>query len=111
MKKPEYLTDEEASTLPIAGVTAWMAINGMRPLGQAGGKGEKVLIQGTGGVAVNGLLIAKASGAEGTNFHFSTPYFLENEKLMCNSHYHLFLRCKVRTRKETWRRQDNKLPH
>lgn len=65
VKAPDYLSDEEAATLPIAGVTAWMAINGMRPLGQAGGKGEKVLIQGTGGVAVNGLLIAKASGAEG----------------------------------------------
>lgn len=65
VRKPEYLSDEEACTLPIAGVTAWMAINGMRPLGQAGGKGETVLIQGTGGVAVNGLLIAKASGAEG----------------------------------------------
>jgi len=63
--KPSYLGDAEASTLPIAGMTAWMAINGMRPLGQAGGKGEKVLIQGTGGVAVSGLQIAHASGAEG----------------------------------------------
>jgi NADPH:quinone reductase-like Zn-dependent oxidoreductase len=62
---PAYLSDEEACTLPIAGVTAWMAVNGMRPLGQPGGQGEKILIQGTGGVAVNGLLIAKASGAEG----------------------------------------------
>lgn len=66
VKPPAYLSAEEASTLPIAGVTAWMAINGMRPLGQPGGKGEKVLIQGTGGVAINGLQIAKASGAEGT---------------------------------------------
>lgn len=65
VKAPAYLSAEEASTLPIAGVTAWMAINGMRPLGQPGGKGEKVLIQGTGGVAINGLQIAKASGAEG----------------------------------------------
>ena len=65
VKKPEYLSPEEASTLPIAGLTAWMAINGMRPLGQPGGKGEKVLIQGTGGVAINGMQIAKASGAEG----------------------------------------------
>lgn len=65
VKVPAYLSDEEACTLPIAGVTAWMSINGMRPLGQPGGKGEVVLIQGTGGVAVNGLLIAKASGAEG----------------------------------------------
>ena len=65
VKKPAYLTAEEASTLPIAGLTAWMAINGMKPLGTPGGEGEKVLIQGTGGVAVNGLQIAKASGAEG----------------------------------------------
>ena len=66
VKAPDYLTDEEAATLPIAGLTAWMAINGMRPLGHPGGKGETVLIQGTGGVSVNGLQIAKASGAEGT---------------------------------------------
>ena len=65
VRKPEYLTDEEAATLPIAALTAWMAMNGMRPLGQPGGKGETVLIQGTGGVAVSGLQIAKASGAEG----------------------------------------------
>lgn len=65
VKKPEYLTAEEAATLPIAGVTAWMAVNGMRKLGEHGCEGEKVLIQGTGGVAVSGLQIAKASGAEG----------------------------------------------
>jgi NADPH:quinone reductase-like Zn-dependent oxidoreductase len=65
VKTPAYLSAEEACTLPIAGLTAWMAINGMRPLEQPGGKGEKVLIQGTGGVAVNGLQIAKASGADG----------------------------------------------
>jgi NADPH:quinone reductase-like Zn-dependent oxidoreductase len=65
VKAPDYLSAEEASTLPIAGLTAWMAINGMRPLGQPGGKGERVLIQGTGGVAINGLQIAKSSGAEG----------------------------------------------
>lgn len=62
---PGYLTDDEASTLPVAGVTAWMSINGMRPMGQNGGKGEYVLIQGTGGVSIAGLQIAKASGAKG----------------------------------------------
>ena len=65
VRAPGYLSDEEACTLPIAGVTAWMAVNGMRPLGSPGGRGETVLIQGTGGVAVMGLLIAKASGAKG----------------------------------------------
>jgi NADPH:quinone reductase-like Zn-dependent oxidoreductase len=69
VKAPEYLSAEEASTLPIAGMTAWMAINGMRPLGHAGGKGETVLIQGTGGVAISGLQIAKASGMEGRRFN------------------------------------------
>lgn len=65
VKKPAYLSDEEACTLPIAGVTAWMALNGMRELGKSGGKGESVVIQGTGGVAVMGLVLAKAAGAEG----------------------------------------------
>lgn len=63
VKTPDYLKDEEASCLPVAAVTAWMAINGLRPLGQAGGKGEVVLLQGTGGVSITGLQIAKASGA------------------------------------------------
>ncbi|KAL1900581.1 hypothetical protein Sste5346_002304 [Sporothrix stenoceras] len=63
MPAPSYLSDIEACCLPIASITAWMAINGMRPLGQPGGKGEVVLLQGTGGVSVAGLQIAKASGA------------------------------------------------
>jgi NADPH:quinone reductase-like Zn-dependent oxidoreductase len=62
---PEYLSDEEASCLPIAAVTAWMAINGMERDEYVRGKGETVLLQGTGGVSVSGLQIAKASGAEG----------------------------------------------
>ncbi|CAK7563304.1 MAG: hypothetical protein SEPTF4163_001169 [Sporothrix epigloea] len=60
---PFHLTDAEACCLPIASLTAWMAINGMRPLGQPGGAGEVVLLQGTGGVSMAGLQIAKASGA------------------------------------------------
>lgn len=60
---PDYLSDEEASCLPIAAVTAWMSINTGRPLGQPGGKGEVILVQGTGGVSISGLQIAKASGA------------------------------------------------
>lgn len=62
---PEYLKPEEAACLPIASVTAWMAINGMRPAGElADGrkKHETVLLQGTGGVAVAGLQIARAAG-------------------------------------------------
>ncbi|KAG8157230.1 hypothetical protein KVR01_012938 [Diaporthe batatas] len=63
VKVPDHLTDEEASCLPIAAVTAWMSVNGLRPLGQPGGEGEVVLLQGTGGVSVSGLQIAKAGGA------------------------------------------------
>ncbi|CAN8099680.1 unnamed protein product [Discula destructiva] len=63
VKVPDYLSDEQASCLPIAALTAWMSINGTRPIGQPGGKGEVVLIQGTGGVSISGLQIAKASGA------------------------------------------------
>lgn len=63
VKVPGYLTDEEASCLPVAAVTAWMSLNGMRPMGQPGGKGEVVLVQGTGGVSISGLQIAKATGA------------------------------------------------
>jgi len=62
---PDYLTDEEASCLPIAGVTSWMGINGFRPLGRPAEKmegKETVLVQGTGGVSIAGLLIAKAAG-------------------------------------------------
>jgi NADPH:quinone reductase-like Zn-dependent oxidoreductase len=67
---PEYLSDEEASCLPIAGVTAWMSINGFQPLGQPldFSKGDNrdevptVLVQGTGGVSVAGLQIAHAAG-------------------------------------------------
>lgn len=68
VKAPEHMSDEEACTLPIASVTAWMAINGTRPLGQNGGHGEYILLQGTGGVSIAGLQIAKASGAMGMLF-------------------------------------------
>ncbi|KAF5861441.1 hypothetical protein ETB97_012920 [Aspergillus alliaceus] len=64
VKAPSYLTDEQAATLPVAAVTAWMSINGMRPMGQNGGNGEYILLLGTGGVAISGLQIGKASGAK-----------------------------------------------
>lgn len=64
VKAPDYLTDVEASTLPIAAVTAWMSINGMRAMNSPGGKGETVLLQGTGGVSISGLQIAHAAGAK-----------------------------------------------
>ncbi|KAK1230055.1 hypothetical protein PQX77_006871 [Marasmius sp. AFHP31] len=63
VKVPDYLTDEEASCLPIAAVTAWMGINSFQPIGQPmTGKDKVVLLQGTGGVSIAGLLTAKALG-------------------------------------------------
>lgn len=68
---PEFLTDEEACCLPIAGTTAWMSLFGMKAFGAAermaerkGGENgrESVLIQGTGGVSIAGLQIAHAAG-------------------------------------------------
>jgi len=56
---PAYLSDEEASTLPTAGVTAWTALTARGPLS----KGEIVLVQGTGGVSTFATQIAHAAGA------------------------------------------------
>ncbi|TCR67897.1 NAD(P)-dependent alcohol dehydrogenase [Rhizobium sp. BK376] len=56
---PDNLSFEEAATLPCAGVTAWAALHGPRPLAA----GESVLTLGTGGVALATLKFAKALGA------------------------------------------------
>jgi NADPH:quinone reductase-like Zn-dependent oxidoreductase len=72
VKAPDYLTDEEACTLPIAGVTAWMSLSGLKPLDQTPGDRQTVLLQGTGGVSIAGLQIAHAAGATSElNFCFS----------------------------------------
>jgi NADPH:quinone reductase-like Zn-dependent oxidoreductase len=59
VKIPEHLTDEEAATLPCAAVTAW------RCLVTAGGitAGDTVLLQGTGGVSIFALQLARLLGA------------------------------------------------
>ncbi|WP_062227996.1 zinc-dependent alcohol dehydrogenase family protein [Aureimonas frigidaquae] len=57
---PASLDLAQASTLPCAGLTAWFALIEKGML-QAG---EIVLIEGTGGVALFGLQIAKAHGAQ-----------------------------------------------
>lgn len=57
---PATLDDAAASTLPVAGVTAWFSlVEGGAPLA-----GRTVLVQGTGGVSLFGLQIAKAAGAQ-----------------------------------------------
>jgi len=60
VRAPATLSDAEACTLPCAGVTAWFALV-ERARVRAG---DKVLIPSTGGVALFGLQIAKAHGAE-----------------------------------------------
>jgi len=58
--KPDYLSDEEASTLPVAALTAWYALAEKGHLKE----GQTVLIQGTGGVSIFGLQLATALGAQ-----------------------------------------------
>jgi NADPH:quinone reductase-like Zn-dependent oxidoreductase len=58
---PDFLSDEEAATLPCAALTAWSAIVSEGRV-QAG---DTVLVQGTGGVALFALQFAKAQGARG----------------------------------------------
>jgi NADPH:quinone reductase-like Zn-dependent oxidoreductase len=55
---PEHLTSVEAATLPCAGVTVW---HGLMTRGGMG-KGDTLLVQGTGGVALFGLQFAAALG-------------------------------------------------
>jgi NADPH:quinone reductase-like Zn-dependent oxidoreductase len=55
----DHLTDEEAATLPCAGVTAWHALVTKGHLKA----GDTVLVQGTGGVSLFALQFAKAAGA------------------------------------------------
>ena len=61
-KVPDYLSDVEAATLPCAALTAWSAIvtHGRTKAG------DKILIQGTGGVALFALAFAKLQGAHVT---------------------------------------------
>lgn len=59
VRVPEHLTDEEAATLPCAGLTAWSALV---THGQIG-RDDTVLVQGTGGVSIFALQFAKLLGA------------------------------------------------
>jgi NADPH:quinone reductase-like Zn-dependent oxidoreductase len=55
---PAHLTDEEAATLPCAGVTAWSAVclGNIRP-------GDSLVVLGTGGVSVFALQFGRFLGA------------------------------------------------
>ena len=59
LRVPDYLSIEEAATLPCAAVTAWDALHCRGSLAA----GETVLIQGTGGVSIFALQFAKLAGA------------------------------------------------
>lgn len=56
---PSSLSFEEAATLPCAGVTAWNALFESARVGPS----SVVLVQGTGGVSIFSLQLAKAAGA------------------------------------------------
>jgi NADPH:quinone reductase-like Zn-dependent oxidoreductase len=56
---PDYLSFAEAAALPCAAPSAWCAMNIFEPLRA----GQTVLVQGTGGVALFGLQLARAQGA------------------------------------------------
>ncbi|RYY10012.1 MAG: NAD(P)-dependent alcohol dehydrogenase [Cytophagaceae bacterium] len=60
MKVPDAFSFEEAASFPCAGVTAWHALVEQGPLRP----GDVVLLQGTGGVSIFGLQIAKLFGAQ-----------------------------------------------
>lgn len=60
VKIPPHLSYEEASALPCAGLTAWVALAALGKLKA----GETVLALGTGGVSIFALQIAKSFGAK-----------------------------------------------
>ena len=59
VRAPAGMSDEEASTLPIAALTAWYALMDVGHLQP----GQTVLVQGTGGVSIFAAQIAAAHGA------------------------------------------------
>jgi len=62
VKAPAHLSDEQAAALPCAALTAWSALisyGALKP-------GDKVLVQGTGGVSLFALQFAKMVGAHVT---------------------------------------------
>jgi NADPH:quinone reductase-like Zn-dependent oxidoreductase len=62
VKVPDHLSDTQAASLPCAALTAWSALT------SAGGcrSGDRVLVQGCGGVALFALQFAKLLGAHVT---------------------------------------------
>lgn len=59
VRMPPGLTYDEAATLPCAALTAWTALTGPTPIRA----GHTVLVQGSGGVSIFALQLARAVGA------------------------------------------------
>jgi NADPH:quinone reductase-like Zn-dependent oxidoreductase len=55
-RMPDHMSFEEGATLPCSGVTAWSALSGI-------GAGDTVLTQGSGGVSLFAIQLAKLCGA------------------------------------------------
>lgn len=83
VKIPNYLTYEQASTLPCAALTAWVALveNGLDKVGP----NSTVLIIGTGGVSLFGLQFAISAGAK-TIVLSSSDEKLEKAKALGATH-------------------------
>nr|WP_154325529.1 NAD(P)-dependent alcohol dehydrogenase [Pantoea sp. 201603H] len=60
VRVPDNLSDEEASTLPIAALTAWYSLVDFGEVKA----GQTVLVQGTGGVSIFAVQLATALGAK-----------------------------------------------
>jgi NADPH:quinone reductase-like Zn-dependent oxidoreductase len=60
VRLPDVLSYEEGCTLPCAGLTAWTALSGPTPIRA----GHTVLAQGSGGVSIFALQLARAVGAK-----------------------------------------------
>ena len=58
IKIPNHLSYEQAASLVCTGTTTWNALHGKNPLLP----GQTVLFQGTGGVSLTGLMLAKVGG-------------------------------------------------
>ena len=76
-KVPAHLSDEQAASLPCAALTAWSAIVTHDNLGP----GSRVLVQGTGGVALFALQFAKLRGAQVTVISSSDEKIARAKKL------------------------------
>ncbi|MFM9884341.1 MAG: zinc-dependent alcohol dehydrogenase family protein [Burkholderiales bacterium] len=74
---PDYLSNEEAATLPCAALTAWSALSTYDRIAP----GSRVLVQGTGGVALFALQIAKLQGAHVTVISSSDEKIVRAKRL------------------------------